>query len=119
MNNVHKRRHTMFKRIASALTALTLIATPVLAGPSTQHSAQATYHSGQAVSEAGSAVASGAAAAVSAPVKIVGATVAITGAGLLSAGAGMMQAGDEIYPAYPDTDETKVRVLPNGRPSLD
>lgn len=117
MNIVHKIENHMFNKFASLFTALMFSATTGLAGPSTQHSAQAAAHSGAAASHSAAAVASGAAVVVAVPILAVGSTLSLSGAALQSAGSGAVQLGSQIIK---DT-QPPLDALPNPdpAPSLD
>lgn len=109
----------MIKRITSALVAAGLFVTPALAGPSSQHFAQAGHHSGQAVSEASAGVVTGVATAVSIPIIAVGSTIAISGAGLQALGTDVLLVGDELFHTGMDEPALGQNLAPNGPPSLD
>ncbi|MEP2758975.1 MAG: hypothetical protein ABJP66_07905 [Hyphomicrobiales bacterium] len=105
----------------STLGALVLAvtATSAVAGPSSQHSAEASYHSGEASAHTSNAAVSGAATVSAVPVIAVGSVLAVTGSALQGLGDSTINAGSDLSQVSRPQQTINTNVMPNAAPTLD
>lgn len=106
-------------RFTSLAIIFGLAASPSIAGPSGQHSAQSVEHSAQAASHGSAALVSGAATVTAVPIMLFGTSMAISGAALKEVGESTAGIGNDLYLEGTGQAITPRIVTPNGAPALD